>query len=319
MTTSTGLWFEEFRDSGVPMIGITGSKGKTTTTMLIAHLLRRLGERIEVAGNIGRPVALITDLSETDRVVLELSSYQITDLSSGPQIVVFTNIFREHLDWHNGFDNYVADKLRLASLPGAQQIAINSEDARLRAIETGAEVHHYLGEGRITVVGSDVMRGDQVLLTEDDFVMPGRHNLGNVAAALTAVELAGYDCSDAAELLADFVPPRHRLELAAQRDGVIWVDDNYSSTPESAVAALESFPGPAVLIVGGRFRDQDHMPLVVYLRTRDDVHVIGIEDSGEVLLALAGEFGFEAPAVTTGGTCRRPSSWPHNLQMLRRR
>ena len=115
VSTATGLWLAE--RGGHHVIGVTGTKGKSTTATVIAHLIRATGTPVELAGNIGRPVIELLDLDADVWVVCELSSYQIADLTVGPEVAVLTNLSREHTDWHGGEERYRADKLRIFELP----------------------------------------------------------------------------------------------------------------------------------------------------------------------------------------------------------
>ncbi len=117
VTTATGLWLAE-RD-GHHVIGVTGTKGKSTTATVIAHLLNQITPT-ELAGNIGRPVIDLLDLDPETWVVCELSSYQLADLTTGPEVAVMTNLYREHTDWHGSEEQYRADKLRIFELPGTE-------------------------------------------------------------------------------------------------------------------------------------------------------------------------------------------------------
>ncbi len=118
VTTATSLWLAERGGEGV--IGVTGTKGKSTTAALAAHLARAAGRRVQLAGNIGVPALDLLDEEPADVTVVELSSYQIADLQTGPEVALVTNLFREHTDWHGSEQAYRADKLRLLGLPGVR-------------------------------------------------------------------------------------------------------------------------------------------------------------------------------------------------------
>lgn len=288
-TTATSLWLAEHCD--VPTIGVTGTKGKTTTTLLIAHLLRAQGLAVEVGGNIGRPLTDIDPSNGVDWVVAELSSYQIADLKIAPQICVFTNLYKEHADWHRGVANYFADKIRLAKLPGVRTYVVNAADPRSAQIRGTAERQTF-NEDEFAVVDGCLVRGSTVLLEPGDFCQPGSHNLANVAAALTAVAAAGFEFQDLRATLREFEPARHRLEEVFCASGISWVDDNFSSTPESVLAAIDAFPNDRlIVIVGGRFRGQDYAPILSKLAESDRVRVIAIEASGVHMAEAAVDHG----------------------------
>lgn len=314
VTTATALWLAEHEQA--PMIGITGTKGKTTTTLLVAHMLRALGGNVEVGGNIGRPLTEIEDMTQVDWVVAELSSYQIADMTVGPRIALINNVFAEHADWHRGLDNYYRDKTRLAALPGVQHIVVDAEDPRSALLPGEAVRHYFNGEG-IAIVDGEVRRGIETLATAGDLSIRGAHNLSNVAAALTVIEAAGFDAVRAAAALRDFEPVPNRLEVVAEVDGITWVDDSYSSTPESVVAAIDVYSeDDLIVIVGGRFRGQDYSLIVEEISARPKVRAIGIEDSGRVLVEQAAAAGVAArvdycptlaPAVELAAQMAKPT------------
>ncbi len=284
VTTATALWMAE--RGGRDVIGVTGTKGKSTTASLIAHLAG-----IELAGNIGRPVIELLDVDGP--VVCELSSYQTADLEVGPEVAVVTNLYPEHLDWHGSHERYRRDKLRILGLPGV----------RTTVVGPGLEgmLHFGTPDGWHSS-GDAVARGATVLR---ELPLPGAHNALNLCAALTALDAAGlpYDL----DALKTFAPLPHRLETVHERDGVTWVDDSISTTPESALAALASFPGRhVVLIGGGSDRGQDYAALGAALVARG-ADVIGLPVTGERLVAAAGGTLVEdlAAAVALAGELAR--------------
>ena len=166
-------------------ICITGTKGKSTTTALVAHLLRAAGVRAEVAGNIGRPL-LDCGPGQADWWVVELSSYQICDLQARPRMAAVLNISDEHVDWHQGRDNYRRDKLRLTDMVRADNLVVNHADAELRSHCEGLEkVCWFEHPAAIHTRNGGAIHGDKMLLAAPPPGLPGRHNLSNLAAALT--------------------------------------------------------------------------------------------------------------------------------------
>ena len=246
MTTGTDLFFAEPRTATV--IGVTGTKGKSTTSALIAHLLRAAGASAELGGNIGLPLLDLLTRAEPSFYVVELSSFQISDLQRGPDVVVLLNLYREHLDWHGSEEAYVADKLRLAALPGVRVAVVNARDERLAAaVGPGVELRVF-GDGEPPSVEGTALRGE--------------HNRLNLAAALAAVEAVGVAVGGLAEAMESFEALPHRLEVVAERDGVTWVNDSIATTPEATVAALQAFADrPVTLIAGGFDRGQDYAGL----------------------------------------------------------
>jgi UDP-N-acetylmuramoylalanine--D-glutamate ligase len=298
VTTSTSLWLAE--DGGRGVIAVTGTKGKSTTATLTAHLLGAAGRSVHLAGNVGIPAIELLDRPAAEHVVLELSSYQIADLATGPRVAVFTNLYREHVDWHRGEAGYRRDKLRLASLPGVELVVANAADPGLAELREGAgEGLRTFGDaGGYHVDARALRRGDEIVAAIADLPFPGRHNALNLCAALAALEAVGVPAPSLPEALAGFRMLPHRLETVALDDGVAWVNDSISTTPESALAALASYPEHRViLIAGGHDREQDYTALGRELARRGSV-VLGLPVTGERLVAAARAAGVADAELT---------------------
>jgi UDP-N-acetylmuramoyl-L-alanine---L-glutamate ligase len=297
VTTATALWLAEHGGEGV--IGVTGTKGKSTTAALAAHLARAAGRTVALAGNIGAPALDLLDSEPTQVTVLELSSFHIADLDTGPRVALFTNLFREHTDWHGSEEAYRADKLRLLGLPGVGVGVINARDERLRG-ELAAGAHsdvemipYGVPDGWDAVPEGVALNGELVARSVE-LPLRGEHNALNLCGALTALEALSVQALPLPQALAGFAPLAHRLETVAERDGVLWVNDSISTTPESTAAALASFPGrEIVLIAGGQDRGQDFAELGRALALRA-ARVIGVPSTGSRLLAAAREAGLPA-------------------------
>jgi UDP-N-acetylmuramoylalanine--D-glutamate ligase len=284
VTTATDLWMCEHGPVGV--IGVTGTKGKSTTAALAAHVARAAGRTVALAGNIGAPALDLLDREGVDVVVLELSSYQIADLSCGPEVAVLTNLFREHTDWHGSEAAYRADKLRLLELPGVRVAVLNGRDERLGRLGGSRRVTFGTAAGWDADDAGVSLRG-QPALRRGRLVLPGEHNALNLCAALTALEALGVGVPDLDATLPGFEALPHRLQQVFERDGVIWVDDSISTTPESALAALASFPDRGVVLIGGgQDRGQDYDELARALAARDAL-VIGVPSTGARLIERA--------------------------------
>ena len=301
VTTATALWLAEHGGEGV--IGVTGTKGKSTTAALAAHLARAAGREARLAGNIGAPALDLLDAQDAEVVVLELSSYHIADLETGPQVALVTNLFREHTDWHGGEEAYRADKLRLLDLPGVRTRVINARDPGLTAALGDANMAAAAGTSTSAdrlaygvprawdvLDGGIALRGEQVV-AGGELPLRGEHNALNLCGALTALEALGIAPPPLPASLHGFQALAHRLETVAERDGVLWVNDSISTTPESTLAALTSFPGrEIVLIGGGQDRGQDYAALGRALAGAGAT-VIGVPSTGARLLAAARDAG----------------------------
>jgi UDP-N-acetylmuramoyl-L-alanine---L-glutamate ligase len=289
IVTATGLWLAERGGAGV--IGVSGTKGKSTTAALASKLAQAAGLEVQLAGNIGAPALDLLDAPPADVTILELSSYQIADLTCGPQVALLTNLFREHADWHGSEQRYRADKLRLLGLEGVRSVVLNGRDPLLAALDSDTEVTLYGVPGGWDVTATGVtLRGERQLALAE-LPLPGAHNALNLCAALAALEALGVTPPPLAGALAGFSGLAHRLETVCERDGVLWVEDSISTTPESALAALASFPGRGlVLIAGGQDRGQDYSGLARAIGDAGAT-VIGVPSTGARLIDAAREAG----------------------------
>jgi UDP-N-acetylmuramoylalanine-D-glutamate ligase len=182
VTTATGLWLSERQ--GKKVIGVTGTKGKSTTATVIAHLLQATTP-VELAGNIGRPVIDLLDLPDKTWVVLELSSYQLADLSEGPEVAVITNLYKEHTDWHGSEQQYRADKLRIFGLPGTHAAVYPLGDPEIeRAVQGLATTVTFGDANSWHLTDAGIQRGSELVVRREDIPLRGAHNALNVAAAL---------------------------------------------------------------------------------------------------------------------------------------
>ncbi|MEZ5460829.1 UDP-N-acetylmuramoyl-L-alanine--D-glutamate ligase, partial [Dokdonella sp.] len=262
-TSATALWFAEHPEARV--IGVTGTKGKSTTSALIAHLLRGNGRRTALAGNIGLPVLELLDPQVAPEWwVLELSSFQ-TRQADHLALGVITNIEEEHLDWHGSRERYVSDKLAMADV--SDVLLVNANHADLLQRTAGHADRRLFGNAQgWHLDAAHIRRGDQAVFERSRLPLPGWHNAMNACAALAALEILGEDALAAAQHLAVFQPLPHRLQALGERDGRSWIDDSIATTPQATIEALRSLPGRAVsVIVGGHERGLDWQVLADYV------------------------------------------------------
>jgi len=256
------LWFAAH--AGARTIAVTGTKGKSTTSALIAHLARSLGVRTALAGNIGLPL-LELDGAVADLWVIELSSFQ-TGEASGVDLGVVTSLYEEHLDWHGSRERYVDDKLKLLS--ASSKVLVNAMQPALLARAVDHPRLHTFGDiAGWHVADGWIFRGEQSVIEASRVSAPGLHNAINACAALAALEIMGYDAVAAAPAVATFSPLPHRLQPLGERDGLAWINDSISTTPLASLAALESVGAKrTALIVGGHDRGLDWSPFVEAMR-----------------------------------------------------
>ena len=277
-----------------PVIGITGSAGKTTTTALVGEMCRAAGFTTWVGGNIGNP--LIADLERIgpdDRVVMELSSFQLEIMTISPHIAAVLNITPNHLDRHKTMENYIAAKRNIVAHQGEQDYAVlGFDDARARALalETPARPIFFSGgaevdEGAYKTDGELALRRagrHEIICKVKEIRLRGFHNILNVLAASAIAGLVGVGVEAMGEVARTFAGVEHRLELVRERRGVRWYDDSIATAPERVVAALRSFDEPIVLLAGGRDKDLPWEPFAAEAVSRVR-HLVTFGEAGGMI------------------------------------
>ncbi|MDZ4838057.1 MAG: UDP-N-acetylmuramoyl-L-alanine--D-glutamate ligase [Candidatus Melainabacteria bacterium] len=277
------------RMADIPIIAITGTNGKSTTTALTSHLLEACGFRAPVCGNIGVPILSLLD-EKHDFLVAEVSSFQLEySPTFAPFISVWLNLTPDHIDWHKGIDNYVDAKRRMFKNQQMNQYAVLSmDDVVVAATSTMAEVFPFSTEQSFDeyIQGTYVSDGfvccrrsmtDRVVMAVSELPIKGQHNVENVLAAVGATVLAGGDIDRIKEGLKTFKNLEHRMEYVGTIDGVAFYNDSKATNTVSAIKALESFPGePVVLIAGGKDKGTSLTEFVhVVRKTASAVILIG--------------------------------------------
>ncbi len=293
----TALWFAE--NSSARTICVTGTKGKSTTTALIAHLLRAGGHRTALAGNIGMPLLELLDVSSPPECwAIELSSYQTRDVvESGarPDVAVGLNVYPEHLDWHGSEARYIDDKLALFTEAHPRTVVLNKLDRTLAGLALPDwQVHWFNTPHGWHVSHGQLLKGDDYIIDTRAIPLPGQHNLWNVCAALAAVDALGIDARVLAAHAMTFVPLPHRLQPLGVRDGVDYVNDSISTTPHASIAALDCYADNDVaILVGGFDRGVDWSPFVERMHEKPAHAVITMGQNGprihDALQSLADE------------------------------
>ncbi|WP_250030665.1 UDP-N-acetylmuramoyl-L-alanine--D-glutamate ligase [Paractinoplanes maris] len=299
VTGGSALWMA---DHAARTIGVTGSKGKSTTSSLISHLLAAVGRPNVFGGNIGVP---LLDLPDAPQFVLELSSYQCADLTDSPRVAVVTSLFPEHLDAHGGEREYYRDKLNLLR-HSPEMIVVNGVDERLRDEIRGVTdangfppVPAAADDSRFRVEDDIVHCSDEPLFPRAKLRLKGAHNGRNLCVALAVLDGLGVDVpgekAALAAAVASFEGLPHRLTEIADPSGLTFVDDTLSTSPYSAMHAIDAYADrPLTVLLGGTDRGLDYSPLRHFLADRE-LTVIGIPDSGPRILAeLSGLAGIRA-------------------------
>ena len=314
-----------------PKIAVTGSDGKTTTTTIIAELLKRAGKTVHLGGNIGHPLLAETGkMKPEDVAVLELSSFQLMTMTHSPHIAVVTNLAPNHLDVHKDFQEYIDAKENIFTHQSAKDIAVFNADNPY----TLEEASRAVGRARLFSRKKELedgvfLRGDAVIarhngeerqvMTTADIKLPGVHNIENYMAAIAAVDGLVPD-----EVIRDFAREfggvEHRIELIRTRNGVRWYNDSIASSPSRTIAGLNSFKEKVILIAGGKDKGisydalgpviNDHVKLLILCGATagvirrvteqaanyDGLEIVDVEDYHQAV-ALAGSRAQEGDVV----------------------
>uniref|UniRef100_E6PGT6 UDP-N-acetylmuramoylalanine-D-glutamate ligase n=1 Tax=mine drainage metagenome TaxID=410659 RepID=E6PGT6_9ZZZZ len=297
-----------WRFARAPFLAVTGTKGKSTTSALLAHLLRAAGKRTALGGNIGEPLIREVLPDGLDAIVAELSSFQLESIDRfHARVAVLLNISPDHLDRYASMDEYASAKYRIVenAVVGDTLVA-NRDDERVwcfaRSSAAQMTVIDYSlvdPSARIAVIGDRIVdtRAGAALAAVGDVPLIGRHNLANAMAALGAALSFGVDPQHFPAALRSFAGMAHRLQLVAEIGGVRYIDDSKATNPEAAIAALESFAQPVVAIVGGRAKGTAFDALGDALaRHARAVLAIG-EAAAEIESALAARVPSERPST----------------------
>ena len=243
-----------FRVCPCPIIAVTGSDGKTTTTTLIAKMLEGEGKTVWLGGNIGTPLLpLVRQMKDTDVAVVELSSFQLMDMTHSPSVAVITNLAPNHLDVHKDMAEYVEAKkniYRYQSRSG--RLVVNGDNALTAPLTGNGETRTFsrLGEGDVCLRGGVICRNGKPVLDTKDILLPGVHNIENYMAAILAVE-GLVSVETIRRVATTFGGVEHRIELVRIKDGVRFYNDSIASSPSRTIAGLRSFPEKVILIAGG--------------------------------------------------------------------
>lgn len=264
------------------IVGVTGTKGKSTTSSLIHHFLKASGLDTMLIGNIGvPPLERLEDMQPCTVAVCELSCHQLEFVQHSPEIAVLLNIFPEHLDHYTGFEAYKAAKENIWRCQHEDDVAIINTDVLPEAANGKVISASFGGQGDIMTDGGDITLTDRVIPYEKVCTrLIGKHNRYNIAVALEAAAAAGADIEKCLASLPDFNGLEHRLEMVRTLDGVEYINDSICTIPEAAIAAVEAVGGCDVLVIGGMDRGISYKKLTEYLNTGAVENVILLPDSG---------------------------------------
>lgn len=261
-----------------PIIGITGTNGKTTTTVLIGEIFKNAGYKTFVCGNVGKAFSeIVNEVTKDSIVVLELSSFQLEDISElNPEVSIILNITPDHIDWHGSFENYLNAKLKISKNHSENDLLVyNYDDEVLRdklkdykknnagisvsenLYESDLNTGAYMMDGMLYYFNKKKNQFDDVVLRKDVY-LKGNHNIYNALAAIVAAKKFGISCDEVEKTLMEFKGVEHRIEFVRELNGVSYYNDSKATNIDALIVALESFEKDIVLILGGKDVDNDY-------------------------------------------------------------
>ena len=293
---------EFFAECPATIIGVTGTKGKGTTSSLIAAMLRAAGKKVHLVGNIGVPaLSELPNIAKDDIVVYELSSFQLWDLENSPHIAVVLMIEPDHLDVHTSFEEYLAAKANIVAHQALDDRVVFCRDNQYSlAIAQQSEACAFIpyqDEEFAHVVDDTFYYGDLVVCSTSALQLPGAHNQDNACAAIGAVwELLGGNVAAIEHGLQSFTGLPHRLKFIREVNDVEYYDDSIATTPGSAIAAICSFDQPKLVILGGSEKGTTYDEVIEVCR-QTKTGIIAIGQTGEKIHRQAQAAGVESHRV----------------------
>lgn len=274
------------------IIGVTGSKGKGTTSTLITKMFEAAGKKVKLGGNIGLPpLTFLGELDVESWVVLELSSFQLVDIKLAPHIAVCLMIVPEHLNWHRDIEEYTTAKAQLFGRQSSGDIAIYFAKSELSKLAVrgspGLKIPFYDLPGAV-VENDNIVIDEHIICGTAELKLLGEHNWQNVCAAVTAAWQVTQDVDAIRSVLTTFTGLEHRLEFVRELGGISYYNDSYGTSPETAIAAIRAFKQPVVIILGGQGKGIGFEKLAGVLKSAGNIAkamVIG-EAGPEIVKAL---------------------------------
>lgn len=304
VTTNTNEFFKVCPSKNI--IGVTGTKGKGTTSTLITRMLEAAGKRVHLGGNIGTPPLemLKNGISADDWVVLELANFQLIDLKYSPTIAVCLNVVNEHIDWHTNEAEYYAAKSQLFAHQAAKDVAIyyapSQTSLQIASKSKGRLIPFYAAPGA-HVDQDKVIIADQILCSVQEIGLLGKHNWQNVCAAVTAVWNVTQDTEAIKYTIVQTKNLPFRTEKTTVLRGVNIYNDSFATAPDATLAAANAVTEEKVLMIGGydRGNDLEHFALELQKVSRLKKVVIYGQSADRIAKALT-QHGFSNYVVTTG-------------------
>lgn len=298
------------------IIGVTGTKGKGTTSTLISKIIEASGKKVFLGGNIGvSPFDFLDELDADSWVVLELSSFQLYDLNHSPHIGVCLMVVPEHLNWHEDMDDYKKAKAQLFAHQKPDDIAIyfadNQISHEIASHSPGAKIAYFAEPGAFIKENYIVMDNQQICHV-DELKLLGKHNWENVCAAVTAAWQVTSDISAIRAALTLFGGLEHRLEFVREFEGVKYYDDSFGTTPETAMVAIDALKEPKILILGGSSKGASFDELAQKVSESNVKKVITIGQTAPLIEAALAKYGYE-DIIAGGETMEEIAKTAHEL------
>ncbi|HRY82735.1 MAG TPA: UDP-N-acetylmuramoyl-L-alanine--D-glutamate ligase [Candidatus Moranbacteria bacterium] len=270
-TTATNLFFSQIKNK---IIGVTGSKGKSTTASLIYFVLKKAGKKVKLLGNIGNPMlnVLMKPVASDEIFVAELSSYQLDDIQYSPDIAVMTNLFPEHMNYHGNTEKYYEAKSKIIKFQNPWNYFVyNESDKKLKTLAREAKAKTVPFDKSINLKGLS-------------YSLIGKHNENNIKAAIAVARILKISDKIIKKAVEEFQSLPHRLEFVGEFRGIKFYDDAISTTPQSTIAALEAIPGVKTIMLGGEDRGYDFRELEKQLKKHKIENIVLFPDSGKRIL-----------------------------------
>ena len=257
ITSNTNLYMSN-KYLNTKVICITGTKGKSTTSSLLAHTLKTLGKSVCLGGNIGKPLLDFVD-ENLEYMVAETSSYQCADFVGTPELGILVALYSAHLPWHGTLERYHADKMNM-----------------IHQAKKAIDIHHL----DFVVEDGFFCEGDKRLFPLSSLPLYGAHNSQNACVVLQAIKELGFNPAECEQAFQTFIPLPHRLQKVAEKDGVLYINDSIATLPEPVIAALDTFKEhPITLIIGGWDGGYDYTQLDKVIQERN-ILALALPDTG---------------------------------------
>lgn len=311
VTSSINEFFEK---CPAKIIGVTGTKGKGTTCMIIYKILKEAGVDVQIGGNIGIvPLEFLHKTSKDSWVVLELSNFQMIDFKYSPHVGVCLMLAPEHQDWHNDVAEYFSSKENLfAHQTDNDRLVYNANNVssvKVASVGKASKIPYFVPDvdQEATTTDGAYIDNEEIYFKEtkvcdvSDVALLGRHNLENICAAIATVwPIIDHRIEPIIKVIKEFTGMEHRLEFVREFEGVKYYNDSFATTPEATIAAIRSFKEPKIMILGGYEKNIPLFEVISEVVEKNVKKVIVIGDTGEKIIELLVREGYEN--IVLGGT-----------------